>query len=307
VTPTFEALLARPGVVLVDGALATELEARGEDLSGGLWSARVLRDAPGRIQRVHHDYLAAGADCVITASYQATVEGLVRRGASDPDARAVLKSSVDVACAAREAFLADARPGPFVAASVGPYGAFLADGSEYRGDYDLDEDGLVAFHAPRLRLLAQCPADVLACETIPSAAEARALVRALRDVSMKAWLSFSCRDDRCLWDGTPLEEIASELSESPSVLAIGVNCTAPRHIDGLVRALSAASSAPMIVYPNSGEGWDARVGRWRPASPQPDLVSAARGWIEAGVKIIGGCCRTTPGDIARLRALIDEG
>ena len=256
-TRSFEALLEQPGVILVDGALATELEARGEDLSGGLWSARVLRDAPERIQRVHHDYLAAGADCVITASYQATVEGLVRRGASPAHARSVLRRSVEVACAARDAFVGDHRPGPFVAASVGPYGAYLADGSEYRGDYDLDEEGLVAFHGDRLRLLSQCGADVLACETLPSAVEARALVRLLRDLPMKAWLSFSCRDDAHLGDGTPLAEIASELAEAPSVLAIGVNCTAPRYVDALVGQLAAASSRPIIVYPNSGEGWDA--------------------------------------------------
>ena len=231
-TTTFASALRGPGVLLLDGALATELEGQGEDLSGGLWSARVLRDAPERVARVHLDYLTAGADCVITASYQATVEGLVRAGASPADARSVLRRSVSVARGACDEFASQARPGPFVAASVGPYGAYLAD-------------------------------------------------------------------------GTPLREIAVEVARSPSVVAVGVNCTAPRHIDALICELSAASDAPIIVYPNSGEGWDAEAGRWCSAGPRLDLVAAAAGWIDAGAKIIGGCCRTTPADIAGLRALID--
>ncbi len=271
--PIATILQTQPFVVL-DGALATELERRGCDLRDPLWSARVLIEAPELIQQVHADYFAAGADCAISASYQATFEGFARRGLGADAAAELLRRSVQLAVAARDAFWADpanrlGRPRPFVAASVGPYGAFLHDGSEYRGDYGLTEDELIAFHRPRMAVLAAAGADLLACETIPCLAEARALARLLPEFpDISAWFSFSARDPAHISHGAPLAECAALLDAHPQVVAIGVNCTAPQHIPGLVRAARMATSKPILVYPNSGETYDAarRAGAATPAA-----------------------------------------
>jgi homocysteine S-methyltransferase len=279
---TLEALLSGQGVVILDGGLATELEERGFDLSDQLWSARLLRDDPDAILDVHRAYVEAGADCITTASYQATLE---RLGADS------LRLSVDLARAA----------GPkIVAASVGPYGAALADGSEYTGVYDLDEGGLGGWHAPRLRILDGSGADVLACETIPSFAEARALARLLG--LTPAWFSFTCRDGERLSDGTPIAECARHLDAIDKVAAIGVNCTPPRFVESLVRRIRAVTAKPIVVYPNSGERWDAARRCWAGTRDPGEFAEAAARWRDAGASILGGCCRTGPAHIRALRA-----
>jgi homocysteine S-methyltransferase len=277
-----EELLAAQGVVLLDGGLATELEERGFDLSDELWSARLLRDDPAAIRAVHRAYVEAGADCVITASYQATLE---RLGAD------ALRSSVELA---REA-------GPkLVAASVGPYGAARADGSEYTGAYDLDERGLGGWHAARFRVLDGSGADVLACETLPSFAEARALARLLGKTP--AWFSFTCRDGERISDGTPIAECARHLDAVPGVVAIGVNCTPPRFVESLVRRVRAVTRRPIVVYPNSGERWDAARRCWTGTRDPSEFAEMAARWRDAGASILGGCCRTGPAHIRALRA-----
>ena len=299
--------LDRQGVVVLDGGLATELEARGCDLGDDLWSARLLLDDPGLIRRVHLAYLRAGADCVTSASYQATVEGFVGRGLGRGEAEALLGRAVELARQARDDFWSDggSRPGrlrPLVAASIGPYGAYLADGSEYTGDYDLDEDGLVAFHRRRFDLLAASGADLLACETIPSRPEARALVRLLRRrPGVRAWVSFSCRDGRHLNDGSELTVAVADVAGLDEVVAVGVNCTAPRFIDDSIDEVRRASAKPVVVYPNSGEAYDAAGKRWREAESAGDLAAAAVAWRRRGAALIGGCCRTHPADIRRIR------
>ncbi|MFQ5350419.1 MAG: homocysteine S-methyltransferase, partial [Thermoanaerobaculia bacterium] len=218
-------------MAVLDGGLATELEARGHDIGDELWSARLLLDDPESIRRLHLDYLEAGADCIVSASYQASVEGFVPRGLSEAEAEATLRRAVELARAARDEFWRSAghrtdRSRPLVAASVGPYGAFLADGSEYTGDYGLDADGLARFHRRRLEILAGCGADLLACETIPSAVEAGVLADLLAELpACHAWISFSCRDGERLRDGTEIARIAARLADSPRVVAVGVNCT----------------------------------------------------------------------------------
>jgi len=313
--PTYPSLLSpfleTQGIAILDGGLATELDAQGFDLNDELWSAKVLLEQPDSVRRLHLGYLLAGADCIASASYQATIEGFVRRGLAEDEAGELLRRSVHLALEAREEFWSDpenrvARLKPLVAASIGPYGAYLADGSEFRGDYGLNEDALVDFHRSRWRLLASSGADLLACETIPSRHEARALRRLLEQTpATQAWFSFSCQDEQRLSDGSRLAEVIAELDDCQQILAIGVNCTAPRHISGLIRAASGATSKPIVVYPNAGEGWDANTKMWIPVEQSsPTLVSACREWADLGARLIGGCCRTTPADIRQVRRIL---
>jgi homocysteine S-methyltransferase len=282
--------------LVLDGGLATRLEMLGADLSDELWSARLLVEDPALIRRVHADYFAAGADVATTASYQASIPGFVRRGLDEAQAERLIRLSVELAAQAR-----DEAGGGLVAASIGPYGAYLANGAEYTGDYDLDELGLLSWHRPRWEILASSGPDLLACETIPSYPEARALSRLLAETpSVKAWVSFSCRDAAHLNDGTPIAEAAALFAGSSQVVAVGVNCTAPRHIPGLIATL--AGGLPVIVYPNSGEYWDSEQGRWRGTAEPVEYGQAAEEWQRAGASLIGGCCRTTPEHIKQIRA-----
>jgi len=295
--------LAAQGVIVLDGALATELERRGLALRDPLWSAKVLIEHPRAISDVHRSYFEAGADVATTASYQATIQGFAQRGLSRQRATELLQLSVRLACEARDDFWADVerragRVRPLVAASIGSYGAFLADGSEFRGDYSIGEPELVEFHRERMAVLAASEADVLALETVPCLAEARALSRLLREFpGARAWLAFSCRDERHTCHGELLVDCAAELESSAQIAAIGVNCTAPRFVLPLVRELARATRKPIAVYPNSGERFDAATRAWCDAPQRVDFALHARRWYDAGARLIGGCCRTTPDDI----------
>jgi homocysteine S-methyltransferase len=305
--PITTILQTHPTVIL-DGALATELERRGADLRDPLWSAKLLLEAPELIRAVHLDYFLAGADCAITASYQATVAGFAGRGLSETEALGLIKRSVQLAIEARDAFWADpaariGRPRPFVAASVGPYGAFLADGSEYRGDYGLSDAALIDFHRPRLAALVAAGPDMIACETIPCLQEARVLARLLAEFPhVSAWISFSARDEAHICHGEPLADCAVLLDQYPQVVALGVNCTAPAFIPALIQAARGATSKPLLVYPNSGEVYDPATYSWHGESSCETFGEQSRQWYAAGARIIGGCCRTTP---AHIRTLAD--
>jgi len=300
--------LAQQGVVILDGALATELERRGADLRDPLWSAKLLLEDPALIRQVHYDYLVAGADVVTTASYQASLPGLARRGLDDRQAADILRLSVQLADEARATFWADptrrvGRLRPLVAASVGPYGAYLADGSEYTGAYGVEVAELMAFHRPRLAVLAASGADLLACETIPAWEEAVALTRLLAEFpAVQAWMSFSCRDDQHVADGTPFMDAVAVAAACPQVVAVGVNCTAPRWIHGLVAAATRVTEKPIVAYPNRGEGWDAMAKCWIEDAAASGWVGQAAAWAAAGARLLGGCCRTTPEEIAVLAA-----
>ncbi|MEV4893317.1 homocysteine S-methyltransferase [Nonomuraea sp. NPDC055795] len=281
--------------LVLDGGLATHLEALGADLRDELWSARLLLENPDLIRAVHAAYFAAGADVATTASYQASVHGFMARGLDGSEAARLITLSVELAAQAR-----DEAGGGLVAASVGPYGAYLANGAEYTGDYDLDEDGLRAWHEPRWEILAAAEPDMMAVETIPSYQEARAIARLLEETpQVKVWVSFSCRDEAHLNDGTPITEAAALFSGNPQVVAVGVNCTAPRHIPGLISRLT---ELPVVVYPNSGETWDAENRRWLGLSDPMEFGQAAKEWQELGASLIGGCCRTTPEHIRHVAA-----
>jgi len=300
-----EERLAVQDVIVLDGAFATELEARGFSVNDALWSAKALFERPDLVREVHLDYLRAGADVVTSASYQATVEGFMKRGFSKEEAAALIQKSIQLAQEARDLYLAE-REGngrvPFVAASVGPYGAYLADGSEYRGDYGIDEDALVAFHAERLALLAEEKPDLLACETLPCLVEARAIVRALREreIRIPAWFSFSCRDAAHISDGMEIAVCARWLDTVPEAAAIGLNCTAPQYVESLIGEIRRETTKPIVVYPNSGETYDASDKSWHGAAE--DFGTIARRWRTAGARLIGGCCRTTPREIADIAA-----
>jgi homocysteine S-methyltransferase len=308
ITASAFAARCRQRPLVLDGGLATELSRRGHDLTDALWSARVLLDAPEVIEQVHYDYYAAGAQVAITASYQATYEGLAARGFDADATTALLRRSVALAGAA-SARLEHERglvPGSLlVAASVGPYGATLHDGSEYRGDYGLSVAALADFHRRRFGVLTTSGADVLACETIPSLDEARALLVLLREhPDASAWLTFTARDGAHTASGDPLAECAELLDAEPQIVAIGVNCVAPDLVLSLLDALRGHTRKPLIVYPNAGDVWDATARAWIPGPSRRAFAEDAPGWVAGGAAVVGGCCRTTPADIRAIAQLV---
>ena len=297
--------------IVLDGGLATQLEAQGADLSDALWSARLLLEDPEEIVRAHLAFFRAGAQVAITASYQATFQGFAARGIDRDDAEALLRLSVRLADDARRRWLeerGEAGPPLFVAASVGPYGAMLADGSEFRGRYGLTVEELVDFHRERMAVLADAGPDLLACETIPELEEAVAIGRLLDEIGTTAWLSFSCRDGGHLRSGVPIEEAIAVADAADGVVAVGVNCTAPEHVDELLARARPGTRKPLVVYPNSGERWNADDRAWTIAPAEADVERtavdriSARRWSDEGARLIGGCCRVSPAAIAAMAA-----
>jgi len=328
----FERLFDGQSFLVLDGGLATALEAAGHVLDTDLWSARLLLDAPDAIHDVHAAYLHAGADCISTASYQATLPGFARLGIGAAGGERLLRRSVELAVAARDAFWSEAanregRLRPLVAASVGPYGAYLADGSEYDGRYAVagspgggstgaaagerarrvGASELAEFHRRRLEILSLSGTDLLALETMPSIVEVRALVELLADLRHPgAWVSFTCRDAERLRDGTPVEEAAAACAPEAGVVAVGVNCTAPQHVASVIRRMRTATDLPILAYPNSGETY-VRSGRaWSRRAVGVDWLDFVPEWLDAGARIIGGCCRVGPDTIRSLRRLMEE-
>ncbi|MCR9102628.1 MAG: homocysteine S-methyltransferase [bacterium] len=300
-------LLNRQLPLVLDGALATELEHRGADLSGGLWSARILQEQPELIRSVHLDYFRAGADVAITASYQAARTGFLKAGYTEEQAKELVQRSVGLAQEARTAYLDETGlpegRAPLIAGSVGPYGAYLADGSEYRGHYGLSDEALRDFHLPRIEWLLAAAPDLLAFETLPSLQEAQVLLRLLETFpDVHAWFSFTAKDTAHISEGQPLSAVGQLLGAHPQVLALGFNCIPPHLGTALLSNIKQYTSKPLIIYPNSGEGWDAQRQCWLPAYRAPQGFGALpEAWLAAGAGLIGGCCRTRPEDIRVLR------
>ena len=296
----FASALRRPRPLLLDGGLATQLEAAGCDIDDPLWSASLLVRDPQAIVDASLAYLEAGAECIATASYQASREGFAAKGYSAAKSDELMLLSVELAERARAEFLSRNRgQAPLIAASIGPYGAMLHDGSEYTGDYGVGDNVLREFHARRLKLFDQGSVDVLAVETIPSLPEARVLAELLRACETPSWVSFSCRDASRISDGTLLADAAILFSDHPTVLAVGINCTPPQYAVPLIEVLRAAlPDMAVVVYPNSGEKFNVTDSSWSGTV----VPGTAAEWIAAGATIVGGCCRVGPEQIRAMAA-----
>ena len=288
---------------MLDGGLATAMESRGADLHDDLWSAKMLIDAPEMIRQVHVDFLKAGADIIATASYQASFEGFAQAGYGHGQAESLMRLSVDLALLARESFWSHdeyrrKRMRPLVAASIGPYGACLHDGSEYHGNYGLEKDALIDFHRPRMQILADTDADLFAFETIPSLLEAEALLELIQEFPDRcAWLSFSCRDGKDVSHGERFSTCVALADDSEQIVGVGLNCTAPEYATDLLKS-AVGISTPLVVYPNSGEKWNPDGNQW---SGEACAAMAVDDWYDAGARLIGGCCRTSIDEIASMR------
>jgi S-methylmethionine-dependent homocysteine/selenocysteine methylase len=191
-----------------------------------------------------------------------------------------------------------------VAASVGPYGAVLADGSEYRGDYGLGLDELTDFHQVRLEPLVDAGPDLLAIETIPAAVEIEAVFAALERLGdpVPAWCSITLRDGRHLAEGSTLDEAVAISEGARSAVALGVNCSPPDAAIEAVAHLAATSSLAVVAYPNRGADWDAEARAWT-GGDDVDMAAVARDLLDAGAHLVGGCCGTGPEDV---RAIASE-
>lgn len=326
-------MLKERGQLVLDGAFGTELERQGCDINDPLWSSKVLMDNPEMIKKVHISYLAAGADIIESSGYQATVAGFKAHGYGTEEALELVKLSVRLAVQARNEFVeakangattlrgiilgeetADgvryfsegALPKPLVAASVGPYGAFLADGSEYRGDYGVKTEYLEVFHFPRMALFAEENPDILACETVPSYDEAIAIARVLSDPfttrSLPGWISFSCKDNHHISSGETIIKCAEMIHKVRPVTGIGINCTAPEYVESLIKDIRSVTDKPIIVYPNLGEVYDGLTKTW--SGGQSGFLDYVQRWRTAGADIIGGCCRTNPTVISEVAKLL---
>ncbi|KAK4763039.1 hypothetical protein SAY87_013413 [Trapa incisa] len=305
------------GYAVIDGGLATELERRGADLNDPLWSAKCLLSSPHLIRSVHVDYLEAGADIIITASYQATIQGFETKGFSREESENLLRKSVEIACDARDLYKENTsascssrnqnkilkdRP-ILIAASVGSYGAYLADGSEYSGIYgnEITLEVLKDFHRRRVQVLSECHPDLIAFETIPNKIEAQAYAEIMEEenISVPAWFCFNSKDGSNVVSGDSLLECVSIAESCKKTVAVGINCTPPRFIHGLISSMKKVSTKPIIIYPNSGESYDAQKKEWvqNTGVSDADFVSYVNTWCEAGASLVGGCCRTTPNTI----------
>jgi homocysteine S-methyltransferase len=307
-----EKFLQKQNIIVLDGALATELENRGCDLNDSLWSAKVLMEQPELIQQVHLDYFNAGADVAITASYQATVDGFAQRGLSESQSIELINRSVQLAQNARDEFWSDEknrinRNYPLIAGSVGPYGAFLADGSEYRGDYQLTEKEYIDFHRPRIEALIESGVDVLACETIPNFDEAKALIKLLSEFpNASAWFTFTAKDGEHISHGEKIADVAKWLDSFEQVSAIGINCSSPLHIPSLIDEIKKNTNKPIIVYPNSGEFYVSVTNSWHGETSSESFGLQSQNWYEHGASLIGGCCRTTPEHIKEIKLIASQ-
>lgn len=296
-----ESLLNQFETLILDGALATELEKLDCNLDDPLWSARVLLDEAEKIKKVHYAYFAAGADIAITASYQASIDGFRKHGLNEAEAKALIRKTVELAQQARKDYwqekMESVRPYPLVAGSVGPYGAYLADGSEYVGNYGVSDQLLHDFHKPRIEALVEAGADLLAIETIPSLQEAKVICDLLKEFpNISAWMTFTLKDAVHISEGTALRECAEFLNTCKKIAAIGVNCVTTEFVSDAVQELKTCTNKPIIIYPNSGENYDPETKTWY-GDNHMHVDKAAADWAEKGARIIGGCCRTGPEDI----------
>lgn len=289
-------LLSKWPFLILDGALATELEKRGAHLNDPLWSAKVLLEQPSLIEAVHLDYMLAGANIVSTATYQASIEGFMSKGYSYATIKQIFKASVQLAENARKSFQkrCPLKEPPLIAASLGSYGAFLADGSEYKGNYSVAPSALGSFHQARIDLLKNTSMDLLLFETIPSAVEAEVILSLIAQYDLPAILSFSCKDAQHLCDGTKFEAAIQKLYPWNNIAGIGINCLHPDLVQPLLNQIPSSCAIPVVVYPNDGRIWDAQQHCWLNEHTVPNYPDLWTNWLSNGTKVIGGCCNTSP-------------
>ncbi|AXJ12179.1 homocysteine S-methyltransferase [Streptococcus pluranimalium] len=316
---SFKQLIGQEKPAILHGALGTELEARGYDISGNLWSAKFLLDGSEVIQTIHRDYVLAGADIVTTSTYQASIASLVDVGLSVDEAKELIIKSVSLAKDAREEAWIElsqsekqGRHYPLISGDVGPYAAYLADGSEYTGEYgEVTKEALKDFHRPRIALFVAEEVDLLALETMPNKLEIKALAELLSEEfpQVEAYLSITSQDGKFLSDGTPLEEVVEILAICPQILAVGVNCSSPSVSEKILESFSDLTELPLLAYPNSGEIYDGKTQTWHHGEDGELSVSECQvKWQGqfSQLKLVGGCCRTRPMDIARIKKQIGK-
>ncbi len=308
---SFEELNKQKNLIVMDGPMGTELERRGYNVNDRLWSAKILRDDPAAIRRIHYDYCAAGADILTCASYQASVKGLCEAGCSQARAEELIALSLRLVQEARESWWEEGgrlsgRPLPLAAGDIGPYGAYLSDASEYTGAYRLSRSEYREFHLPRMRILQETGAEIFAVETMPRLDEALVCAELLEEMGADYWISFTFRDESHICEGRPVSEVTAALRDLPHLKAVGVNCTPPEYVRGIVRRLRAGTDLPICVYPNSGEIYDGVTKTWHGVPGAQTFDGMARGWYAEGARLIGGCCRTTPDDIRTIAGWTEE-
>lgn len=293
--------------LLIDGGLSNVLESFGCDLNNELWVANLIANNPDAIVKTHMAYLEAGARVISTSSYQASVPGFMAIGYSKTEAEQLILKSVELASIAKKQFIEQhgINYPIYIAASIGPYGAYLADGSEYKGNYGVDDNTLYEFHKSRFDILLNSGADFFIFETVPSFQECHIIDNIVKNSSINAWVSFSCKDDKHINDGTPIADCAILIANNPNIFAIGVNCTAPKFISGLINELvTHATNKTIAVYPNSGEAYNAETKTWVGIADPNEFIKMAKEWQTLGANILGGCCRIGPDHIKMLNDVI---
>ena len=278
-------------MIKLDGGLSTALENNGNKLTTSLWTGELIRTNPAQITKAHLDFINAGAQIIITSSYQLSYTGCGARGWSEDETNQAFIASTQLA---KNAVIESGKDVK-VAASVGPYGASLADGSEYKGNYAVSKQVLKDFHAKRLEILISTSPDYLALETMPDTFEVEVLLDLLTDCPIPFWISYSCKEGNQTNAG---QDFQSAVDLAQSAMAVGINCTKPELITDLLR--SAKSDKPYVVYPNSGRIWDAENKVWTGSAAigfSDELVSQ---WIKAGAEIVGGCCGIGAAEIEQL-------
>ena len=295
--------------ILLDGGLSNQVEAQGANLEHDLWTAKLLDENPNEIINAHLSYLEAGARILLTSSYQASIKGLLKAGYNEHRAIELLLLTVSLANEAIKRFknASNNNENIFKGASIGPYGAFLADGSEYHGNYGVKRNELLDFHLPQFEILKHSDIDFFACETIPSYEEAMLLAELINLAKRPAWISFSCKNDSLLNDGSAVEKIVHELKDHPNIFALGVNCTAPEHIPVIIRTIKRnAPNKRIVVYPNSGEFYNPTTKDWSGTNDPLLCAMSANEWLNEGADIIGGCCRIGPEHIAAMASILNS-
>lgn len=305
-------ILTKSQLLITDGAAGTHLESMGCDLNDDLWTAKILKDNPELIKRLHCDYFQAGADFGVTVSYQATIEGYTKKGLTKAEAVDLIKTSATLLLEARDAWWeqegkAENRRYPIAAASIGPYGAFLADGSEYRGDYHLSKEELRQFHQERIEILWNQGVDLIAAETIPRLDEAMVIAEIVQDLNAKCWITFSAKNESQISNGQDISECIRALEVFDCVVAVGINCTAPQFVGGLIEKINTETNKPIVVYGNLGNSYDPNSKTWcdHDKNGATSYLSYAQQWKNLGARIIGGCCGTTPTEIKQIFSSVE--